>query len=165
MDTVISSSYEGTGLEDFSRSLVNTLGSLCEISAGQQTDGSDRKQQQHNFSEIQTRVSLQTVESSVLFVLLPSSLLAPAPAPPPPLSSLMLLLLNEKQMHKLRTEVGFLELKEGCRRQADRPIQHTRPLGATVLLRILPAVPLHPLLRTSDPLSRAPSPRHGVNME
>lgn len=41
-------------------------------------------------------------------------------------------------MHKLRPEIGFLELKEGCQRDTDRLIQHMRPLDAIVLLRKAP---------------------------
>lgn len=59
----------------------------------------------------------------------------------------MLLLLNEKQIHTLRTAIGFLELKEGCQRDADRLVQHTRPLDATVLLRKAPGA----LLQDSCP--------------
>lgn len=58
-------------------------------------------------------------------------------------SSLILMLLNEKQIQKLRTEIGFLELKEGCQRDANHLVWHIRPLDATVLLRNVPEALLH----------------------
>lgn len=41
------------------------------------------------------------------------------PASPHPSSSLLLPLFNEKQIHTFRTEMGFLELNEGCQRNAN----------------------------------------------
>lgn len=67
-------------------------------------------------------------------------------------SSLILPLLNDKRIHKLRTEIGFLELKEGYQRDATQLVRHTRPLDATVLLGNALEALLHRQPPTSGPL-------------
>lgn len=56
-------------------------------------------------------------------------------------------------MYTFRTEIGFLELKENCQRDAKALIRHPRPLDATVLLRNAPVALLRVQLPLSDPLS------------